>query len=60
MEANLGRDETLITTKNLGIEAFNADKKIEAMKRLMLHRIDSSLLLPSFDVSTGYRLYFDK
>ncbi len=29
-------------------EAFNAGKEIEAMKRLMLHRIASSLLLPSF------------
>jgi hypothetical protein len=28
-------------------EAFNADKEIEAMKRLTLHRIASSLLVPS-------------
>jgi hypothetical protein len=28
-------------------EAFNTGKKIEAMKHLMLHRIASSLLLPS-------------
>jgi hypothetical protein len=27
---------------------FNAGKEIEAMKLLMLHRIASSLLLPSF------------
>ncbi len=29
-------------------EAFNAGKKSEAMKRLTLHRIASSLLVPSF------------
>jgi hypothetical protein len=29
-------------------ETFNAGKEIEAMKRLMLYRIASSLLLPSF------------
>jgi hypothetical protein len=34
--------------KNLCDEAFNPDKEIEAMKRLTLHRIASSLLLPSF------------
>jgi hypothetical protein len=35
--------------KNLSDEAFNAGKEIEAMKHLTLHRIASSLLLPSFD-----------
>jgi hypothetical protein len=29
---------------------FNAGKEIEAMKRLTLHRIASSLLLPSFGI----------
>jgi hypothetical protein len=34
--------------KNKSDEAFNAGKEIEAMNRLTLHRIASSLLLPSF------------
>jgi hypothetical protein len=34
--------------KQWSYEAFNAGKEIEAMKHLMLHRIASSLLLPSF------------
>ncbi len=33
-------------------EAFNAGKEIEAMKHLMLHRIASSLLLPSIACDT--------
>jgi hypothetical protein len=40
--------ETLIMAKTSSNEAFNAGKEIEAMKRLMLYCIASSLLLPSF------------
>jgi hypothetical protein len=34
-------------SKNCSDEALNAGKEVEAMKRLKLHRIVSSLLLPA-------------
>ncbi len=43
--AKSGSDEMLIMEKNLSNEAFKAGKEMEAMKRLMLHRIALSLLL---------------
>jgi hypothetical protein len=47
MEANAGSDGTLIMAKN---------HSNEAMKRLTLHRIASSLLLPSFGLTLGQTL----
>ncbi len=51
--ANSGSDEAMKVDygkklKQWSDEAFNVGTEIEAMKRLTLHRIASSLLLPSF------------
>ncbi len=61
MEANPGSDEAIKSLnvnygkklKQWSDEAFNAGKEIEAIK---LHRIASSLLLPSFDCNTNRTL----
>ncbi len=61
MTANSRSDEAMKPLLQPKIKAmkqwsFNAGKEIKAMKRLMLHRIASSFLLPSFAYNPGKAL----